>query len=328
MVDQSLGTPVRAGQDPSLIASFRAGKGAPNSGPLIGPIVISEIMYAPAEGLAEYVVLKNISDVSVSFFDPANPGNTWKLANAISFTFPPNFVLPAGESLYVGGVELSQLRAQYELDKSIQVLGPFDGRLNNAGESLQLLRPDAPQTLPPNIGLVPYILVEKVKYSGTDPWPVMPGQGGVPIQRINLSAYGNTSSNWTKPGDEKDSDLDGMPDRWEIAQGFDLQDAGDALLDADGDRLTNLQEYAAGTDPYDAESGLKLELIRLPNGMLRVSFEGVQGKSYSLQSSMLLGQEWQPLSNFFPKTSSKVSRTISPRVSPERFFRLITPAIP
>ena len=41
MVDQSLGTPVRAGQDPSLIASFRAGKGAPNSGPLIGPIVIS-----------------------------------------------------------------------------------------------------------------------------------------------------------------------------------------------------------------------------------------------------------------------------------------------
>ena len=138
MVDQSLGTPVRAGQDPSLIASFRAGKGAPNSGPLIGPIVISEIMYAPAEGLAEYVVLKNISDVSVSFFDPANPGNTWELANAISFTFPPNFVLPAGESLYVGGVELSQLRAQYELDKSIQVLGPFDGRLNNAGESLQL----------------------------------------------------------------------------------------------------------------------------------------------------------------------------------------------
>ena len=115
----------------------------------------------------------------------------------------------------MGGIELSQLRAQYELDKSIKVLGPFDGRLNNAGESVQLLRPDSPQTLPPNIGLVPYILVEKVKYSSTAPWPVMPGQGGVPIQRINLSAYGNTSSNWAKPGDEKDSDLDGMPDSWE-----------------------------------------------------------------------------------------------------------------
>ena len=328
MADLSLGSPVRAGQDPSLLASFRAGKGAPNTGPLVGPIVISEIMYAPAEGLAEYVVLKNISDVTVSFFDPANPSNTWELANAISFTFPPDFMLPAGESLYVGGIELSQLRAQYELDKAIQVLGPFDGRLNNAGESLQLLRPDAPQMLPPNIGLVPYILVEKVKYSGTAPWPVMPGQGGVPIQRINLSAYGNSSNNWTKPGDEKDSDLDGMPDSWETAQGFDSLDAGDALLDADADRLTNLQEYAAGTDPHDTESGLKLGLIRLPNGMLRVSFTGVQGRSYSLQASLALDQEWQSLSNFFPKTSAKVSRTISPRVSPERFFRLVTPANP
>ena len=328
MVDLSLGSPVRAGQDPSLTASFRAGKGAPNTGPLVGPIVISEIMYAPVDGFAEYVVLKNISDVTVPFFDPANPSNTWELANAIEFTFPPGFILPAGESLFVGGVELSQLRAQYELDKSIKVLGPFDGRLNNAGESVQLLRPDSPQTLPPNIGLVPYILVEKVKYSSTAPWPVMPGQGGVPIQRINLSAYGNSSSNWTKPGDEKDSDLDGMPDSWETAQGFDLQDAGDALLDADADRLTNLQEYTAGTDPHDTESGLKLELIRLPNGMLRVSFEGVQGRSYSLQASLALDQEWETLRSFSPKTSEKVSRTISPRISPERFFRLVTPANP
>ena len=328
MVDLSLGSPVRAGHDSSLTASFRAGKGAPNTGPLVGPIVISEIMYAPAEGLAEYVVLKNISDVTVPFFDPANPSNTWELANAIAFTFPPDFVLPAGESLFVGGIEKSQLREQYELDRAIQVLGPFDGRLNNAGESVQLLRPDSPQTLPPNIGLVPYILVEKVKYSGTAPWPVMPGQGGLPIKRINLSAYGNTSSNWSKPGDEKDSDLDGMPDSWELAQGFDSQDAGDALLDADADRLSNLQEYAAGTDPHDKESGLKLELIRLSNGMLRLSFKGVQGRSYSLQASLALDQEWQPLNNFYPKTSGKMSRTISPRISPDRFFRLVTPAKP
>jgi len=73
---------------------------------------------------------------------------------------------------------------------------------------------------------------------------------------------------------------------------------------------------------------LKLELIRLPNGMLRVSFEGVQGRSYSLQASLALDQEWEPLRDFSPKTSEKVSRTISPRISPERFFRLVTPANP
>ena len=328
MGDLSLGSPVRAGQDAALLASFRAGKGAPNTGPRVGPIVISEILYAPAEALAEYVVLKNISDVPVPFFDPANPANTWELANAVAFTFPPGFVLPAGESVYVGGVDPSALRGQYELDAATRVLGPFDGRLNNAGESVQLLRPDPPQTIPPNIGLVPYILVEKVKYNPAAPWPVLPEQGGVPIQRVNLSAYGNTPRNWTKPGAEKDSDLDGMPDSWEVANGLDPQSADDALLDTDADGLTNVQEYAAGTDPQDATSSLALEVTRLANGMLRVGFAGVQGRSYSLQYTQALDQEWQPLTHFFPETSGKVSRTISPRVSRERFFRLVTPANP
>ncbi len=328
MDDLSLGSPVRAGQDAVLLASFRAGKGAPNTGPLVGPVVISEIMYAPADGLAEYVVLKNISDLTVPLFDPANPGNAWELANAIEFTFPADFVLRAGASVHVSSVEPSQFRAQYEFDTTVRMLGPFEGRLNNAGESVQLLRPDPPQTLPPDIGLVPYILVEKVKYSSTDPWPVMPEHGGIPIQRVNLSAYGNTARNWAKLGDEKDSDLDGMPDSWETAQGFDPQDEDDALLDADSDGLTNAQEYAAETDPHDAENGLTLEVSRLSNGMLRVSFSGVKGRSYSLQSSLALDQEWQPLTTFFPETSGKVSRTISPRVNRERFFKLVTPANP
>ena len=73
---------------------------------------------------------------------------------------------------------------------------------------------------------------------------------------------------------------------------------------------------------------LVLTMTRLGNGMLRVSFTGVQGRSYSLETSPALDQAWQPLTNFFPETSGKVSRMISPRVSRERFFRLVTPAKP
>ncbi|MEC8972790.1 MAG: lamin tail domain-containing protein, partial [Verrucomicrobiota bacterium] len=117
----SLGSSVRAGQDAALLAAFREGGGGANNGPLIGPVVISEILYAPADGLAEYVVLKNISDVAVPLFDPANPGNAWKLDNAVEFTFPAGFILPAGESVYVGGSEPSQLLEQYELDEETMV---------------------------------------------------------------------------------------------------------------------------------------------------------------------------------------------------------------
>ena len=328
MEDNSMGSDVRAGQDVVLLDQFRAGEGAPNTGPLVGPIVFSEIMFAPYQGMAEYVSLRNISEEAVPLFDPLNPSNRWKIKNAIEFMFPLDFVLKSGEEVFVGSVEPELLREQYGLSADKFVIGPFEGKLNNAGESLQLFRPDPPQTLLPDIGFVPYILVEKVKYGSSLPWPLLPENGGVSIQRIGFKTYGNISTNWMRAGSEKDTDRDGMPDSWELVQGFNFKDAGDALLDADLDHLTNFQEYAAGTDPNDPQSGLKLEFLPLPSGMLRVSFEGVQGRSYSLQSTLTLDQEWQSLSEFYPQTSGKLSRTISPRTSSLRFLRLVTPANP
>ena len=45
-----------------------------------------------------------------------------------------------------------------------------------------------------------------------------------------------------------------MSDDWEIAHALNPRDAGDAMLDPDGDEFTNVQEHFAATDPHDATS--------------------------------------------------------------------------
>jgi hypothetical protein len=64
--------------NPSTVEDFRTGAGAPNAYPLVGPVVINELMYDPPsqDGLAdniqdEYVELLNLSPYDVPLFDPA-----------------------------------------------------------------------------------------------------------------------------------------------------------------------------------------------------------------------------------------------------------------
>src|SRR5207249_8142664 len=101
------------------------------------------------------------------------------------------------------------------------------------------------------------LLVEKVIYSSSQPWPggLANGQDGS-IQRLNFSSYGNDPANWSAAlptaglptgGPGADSDGDGIPDDWELAHSLNPYDANDASLDADGDGMTNWEEYMAGT---------------------------------------------------------------------------------
>lgn len=46
-----------------------------------------------------------------------------------------------------------------------------------------------------------------------------------------------------------DTDQDGIPDDWEIRNGFDPKNSADALLDSDKDGYTNLEEFLNGSDP-------------------------------------------------------------------------------
>ena len=62
-----------------------------------------------------------------------------------------------------------------------------------------------------------------------------------------------------------DTDGDGMPDGWEALYGLDPLN-NDAYGDADGDNLTNLEEYLMGSDPTDASSPRRTYFVA-PNGV-------------------------------------------------------------
>jgi YD repeat-containing protein len=70
------------------------------------------------------------------------------------------------------------------------------------------------------------------------------GDGLTNIQEYQLGTLANNP----------DTDHDGMPDGYEVANGFDPKSAADANADYDGDTITNYMEYVMGTNPRLVDS--------------------------------------------------------------------------
>ena len=123
--------------------------------------------------------------------------------------------------------------------------------------------------------------------------PSTSGESGVILSATNAGGTGTLA---LTIGVLADSDGDGMPDSWEETNGMNLLFPGDAILDADGDSLTNLGEFLAGTDPLNPASSFRVQpFSRSPSpGQLQLSWESVAGKRYRvLASGDLL--TWAPL---------------------------------
>ncbi len=162
-----------------------------NSGPRIGPIVLSEIQYHPAGTDPEFVELQNISTEAVPLFDPTAPTNTWRLAG-LDYDLPAGMTLPPNGVLLITGIDPEVFRARYALPASTLIVGPFVGSLQDNGERLELQKPELAGTN----GLL-HVSIDVVRYNDRAPWPPVADGGGASLQRRVLSAYGNDPANWT-----------------------------------------------------------------------------------------------------------------------------------
>jgi len=338
--------------NPTTVQDFRSGTGAPNAYPLVGPVVINELMFDPPsqDGISdniqdEYVELFNLSPNAVPLFDPAAPTNTWAISGGISYTFPQNVTLPAGGCLLLVSFDpvidqpaLAEFLSRYQLTNPVSLFGPYSGHLANAGESIALYRPDSPQLPPhPDAGFVPYVLVDQISYSTASPWPTGANGTGSSLQRLMAANYGNDPANWTvappsaalpNGGNPLDSNGDGLPDAWQIYY-FGSINSPDARPDADPDHdgMNNLQEYLAGTDPTDPNSVFKFSAVTpAAPGVVQLQWLSATNHLYTLIESTSIAA---PASAFNPLASNilatpPVNSYLVTNASPlaEHFYRL------
>jgi hypothetical protein len=95
-----------------------------------------------------------------------------------------------------------------------------------------------------------------------------------------------------------DTDVDGMPDPWELWADLDPNDSGDAEADTDGDGMSNLAEFQSGTSPTDSGSVLALNgfIPGTAPGYVELEFEALAGRGYAVEfKAAAEGSGWETL---------------------------------
>jgi spore coat protein CotH len=265
---------------PMLTRTF----GTANSGPRVGPVIISEFMYQLASG-----------DPTLEFVEILNTGAStenlggWKLTGNVDYTFPPNTFLSPGQVLLVlpfdpklpaNSSTLTAFCAHYGMGTNMAAVGAYLGSLSDTGDTLRLLRPDEPPAEEP--AFTPMLLEDEVTYASALPWPTAAAGSGPSLQRRGPVAWGNDPLNWmvasvqlATPGTPPlaDRDGDGLPDCYEIETYGSTNVVGSSVTgDTDGDGASDIAEYVAGTIATNAESNFQINVTLLPADKLLIQF--------------------------------------------------------
>ncbi len=111
----------------------------------------------------------------------------------------------------------------------------------------------------------------------------------------------------------------GMSDVWEVAYGW----TGNLTADDDGDGQNNLEESAAGTDPFDPTSVFRISGFTVVPQAYLVRWSSVAGKRYQVEASFSLNEEdFQPVGDPVAGTGGQVLAAVPVSGTPYPLVRL------
>lgn len=240
--------------------------------PVAASVRISELMYNPFQpgNDYEYIQLENTGTGTLVF---ENSTGTYRIDGGVEFDFPAGVSLPAGDRLWIlsfnptNTAKLNLFCAAYGLNAANETfLGGYKGELSDRTERVALERPqDSDDPLKPLD--ISWVVVDELFYFDQAPWPTSADGTGYPLVRYGLTSWGAPSAT--------DTDGDQMPDAWEMTYFGSLEQI---LPDWDGDGLSNLEEYIAGTDPTDPASVFIIEDMNVPT----LYWTAVPDRTYSV----------------------------------------------
>ena len=176
------------------------------NGPRVGPLVISEVMYCPADPPApgtavsaaelEYIEIYNPTDAAVDL-------TRWRLRKGVDFNFPDGRILGAHQTLLVvpfdpvrNTDELARFVARYPGVNTSLLLGPSDGHLDNNGGRIQLQRPDPGGPPADDPTYYPRLIEDEVDYNDVAPWPTAADGNGSSLTRRGTFSWGDDAAAW------------------------------------------------------------------------------------------------------------------------------------
>lgn len=252
----------------TLYSMTASTSGAANSGPLIGPVVISEVSYdAQSIDSREFVELTNTGTNLVSL-------NQWRLRGGLDFDFNGSHSLSPGQSLVVVSFDpliqtalADDFRSHFGIPSNVLLLGPAtDGPLNDTEGTVRL------QTAGPAPAFS-QIIADEVRYLSEAPWPM--ADNGNSLTRLSSLGFAGFPESWSSDLPTPGTFVAGENyQSWAANNGVGSEDDDD-----DGDSLENFLEYALGTNPnqltvlppvmFDGDTGT----ITFPSHLTRTGFE-------------------------------------------------------